>query len=397
MIAAGPPPSMQQQIQSAPSAPVKKDRGLLDWLSVATSVGGGALGGALGPVGVIGGSAAGGALGELLEQLIAKDEIDVGDIGREAAFGGIGGGVGLGVGKVLGGIGGKLARGTRKAIINPKVAPSPFAAAKEARIASTVSKYAKGSASKIRGKSPEIVRGLGKDIQQSFKGYNPKVKPKLAKSTLTNYLDDVATYDASDAVFKKAALTQISKVGKLKRASDVYSYKSKLSGQLSNVFNKLDKGTTLTQREEALHATWRSLDDILTNTAPNIKNLTSAQSAFYQAAPGLQQSAGRNFNVPFSNIPIPGSGQLLQSAGSGMAGLLERGGSSQTLQQILGQTGTRAFAPQPSQPSLFSRLKAWFARKWVKLCVFYRVFGVFKVLCYNSPRRTKSAFCTFRQ
>ena len=92
-------------------------------------------------------------------------------------------------------------------------------------------------------------------------------------------------------------------------------------------------------------ATWRSLDEILTSSAPHIKELTLAQSAFYQAAPGLAQSARKGINIPFTNIPIPGGTRAVQ----GTADLAARGVSQAgrlpfgTLtSQTAGQTGVRA-------------------------------------------------------
>jgi len=89
---------------------------LTDLLPTAGAIGGGILGAPFGGIpGIIAGSAIGGGLGKGAEQLFEGDDLNIGDIGKEAALSGALGGIGGGVGRLLGGgalkAGGAAARG----------------------------------------------------------------------------------------------------------------------------------------------------------------------------------------------------------------------------------------------------------------------------------------------
>lgn len=60
----------------------------------------GAIGGSFTPLGPIAGGAAGAGLGTLAKQLIQEQPVDVGEIGKETALGGVGGVIGKGIGAV---------------------------------------------------------------------------------------------------------------------------------------------------------------------------------------------------------------------------------------------------------------------------------------------------------
>ena len=62
----------------------------------------GAIGGSFTPFGPIAGGAGGAALGTLAKQLIQQKQPDVGEIGKEAALGGVGGVIGKGIGSIAG-------------------------------------------------------------------------------------------------------------------------------------------------------------------------------------------------------------------------------------------------------------------------------------------------------
>lgn len=80
--------------------------------SIAGGTLGGALGTLLGPVGTIAGGAIGSGLGEAAEEFLRGGQVDIGNVGRESAFGAAGGVAG----KLLGSAGKLLFRGGAKAV-----------------------------------------------------------------------------------------------------------------------------------------------------------------------------------------------------------------------------------------------------------------------------------------
>jgi len=109
------PQATPQQSQQ-PAQPAQPKNSWADWLPTVGGIVGGIAGAAvpvLGETGVgeIGGSAAGSGLGETAKELIEGKPLNAGDIAGQTALGGVSAGVGVGAGKVLGGVLGKLGEG----------------------------------------------------------------------------------------------------------------------------------------------------------------------------------------------------------------------------------------------------------------------------------------------
>lgn len=357
MIAKGPPSSVQQS-QPVPQEPIKKDRGLLDWLSVATSVGGGALGSALGPVGTIGGSAAGGALGELLEQLIAKDEVNVGDIGKEAAFSGIGGGVGLGVGKILGGVSGALGReGTRQTLQKgTKLGVDKI----DDLVNNKAGLKFSGSAFN-KAKQAVAQRGsLGTQRETILSGVKEGVSKTAFKKNIQSLIKNHELYDPTDKQFIRNVNVLLKKIDKLPgntvSPQQVSTYGQSLNKLTSKAWGAYQKGdiSSLTARQKAALGIQQTVNDYLPETLPSgaretVAGITKSMGQTYPFETAYTEAAKKGVRIPVLNVgmgplsrPIQATGDALTRAGSGL-------GSSQAIQQLLGQVGTRSFSPQSSE------------------------------------------------
>ena len=322
-----------------PATTQPQGRGLLDLLSVGTSIGGGVLGSALGPLGTVGGAAAGGGLGELLEQYLSKQKVNLPEAGTEALWGGAGAGVGLGVGRLLGGVGkvgGELTKGTIRGGVK---AGSGYAQTvdEQARLASQYG--LKGSAVAKAGKAAQartVVRGeLGEMLSKS---------KALNYSTTKNYLRT-----------KMLNSVQGSDTKEYKRAVDFY-LKQLSSSKPSKLLELRDRLYPLTQsksaipsaRSAAVKEMYDGLNDLLRKVPDErVGGLLTNQKLLHTAEEVYSKQAGKSpgsfFGITIPGRPVQAAEDFLGRVATGAGG---GGRLSQILSQAGGQAGARTFRPR---------------------------------------------------
>lgn len=335
------------------SQPKKKDRGLLDLLSTATSIGGGVLGSAVAPgVGTVGGAAAGGALGEWLEQLISKDETDLGDIGSEALWGGGGALVGMGVGKLLGG----GAKGVSKELARGKLAknlPKDTATGKVDELVDYASQ--KGMP---RGSSVAKSRGyeeLATELRSARGTEMLGITQKIPRDQFVKQVKDAALKSGWIDESEAKGLDKI--LGRLDKGKDIQPDK------LLNWIEDLSDAANLASRQanpsvsaRASKALRDAGGQVLEGYLPKGSQAQALTKELGQALSlsegyGSAARAGVNLPTPFGGSVNVGPLARPVEAGADLLGRLGVGGvGSPVAQQAIGQAGARAFRPEEYDP-----------------------------------------------
>ncbi|MCA1565819.1 MAG: hypothetical protein LC803_09315 [Acidobacteria bacterium] len=373
---------------------------------VGGGIGGGAAGGALagtavlpgvgtaigGLLGAILGGAGGSVLGKVSENAL-EGEKDIGkDVLGEAALGGATA-LPIGAGIKLARAGGALAKGNREvagqltreagAQTIPRMAPGAQGrAAAEAgvavpstsretaagidlqrRVAGTskvADSYSRevglvdalnrnnltGSASKMYKNIDTRLGDLSKQIDERLTTIPGAATPrtdfiKSARERVTDLVPADTTYTREiDRTLQRIGKSGTGDVG----AGELFRFKQELGNRLSPAFKKLDRGAPLTAKEEVDMALWRSLDDDITNLAPEVKQLTRDQSSLITARPGLQKASERTAKIPILGNESQRIEQVKQTAQNKLGRTLS--GSTGTSGTPGGQTLTRATVRQ---------------------------------------------------
>lgn len=266
----------------------------------------------------------------------SQDNAGIGSVVSGVVGGGIGGASGYGLLRGMGKLAGparstgkavsKAAGGLEKSTINPKVQPSPFAAKEEQDIVRGVVNILgkKNTAEAYREAMPSAFNKLNKQINKKLGAATVSTADvvDLINTRLEDSLDFVAGNTVQEAQKTKLMDGLIRGANNSEDALNitdtvVYEFKKDLGKRLGKVFDKVERGTPLNDKEAVTLAFWEVLDDVLTSINPAIKELTRKQSVLYKASPGLQASAkvgGKQLQVLGTNIPVPsGLGQTLKS------------------------------------------------------------------------------------
>lgn len=129
-----------------------------------------------------------------------------------------------------------------------------------------------------------------------------------------------------------------------------------INQDFKNIATKANLGTPLTPREQVVNIAWKSIDDAVKSTAPEVKELLLDQSNLFKAAPEL---AAARFNPPTlraAGFSVPGVvTQGMRDTGSG---IMNQSGrllnalpeiTPSTAGAIAGQT-PKLLSPQPQTP-----------------------------------------------
>lgn len=332
--------AMRTAKSPAPQASRQGGRGgfLTSLISEGGAVGGAALGTALLPgIGTLLGAGLGAFGGRLAENQVRDDRWGVGDATKEGALSGIFAGVGpafkavKGAGAVARAGGGledalmaaksgfsskpgaagasRLANASqslKSGVINPKTKAGVFGAGEDADIVRVVDKYVKGTnATQKYGNLESAFTGLSDDIQKTLRPIKKSTSSVDFTKRITQSLADDINYIPGDAAYERELGRVLNKVasfgkdGKLSPTS-LFEAKQYLGSQLKGAFGK--NGADLSVPQQVRMAVWERLDDTITDLAPKVKELTTAQSTLIKSAPGLQKNASKAFGAPILGI-----------------------------------------------------------------------------------------------
>lgn len=324
---------------------------VVDWLPTIGSVAGGIAGTPAdvvsGPGGTIAGAAGGAMIGESLKQGLQgnkfspKDVVVQGAIGGTSEFGGplIAKGIGkvaAPIGKMLSGIGEKIAGKVNPNVFNSVVSATPNYATKLKDLSKTASDYGLMAGTAIQGveKLPQVMKGISEKITKALSGVTVPVPVQKVVSNFESIIKNNSNYgEGVDGAYTKAKDFAIKRIesalgggssGILDAAgkpiasnsttlvSNIYKLKAEVGQELSNAFKKLERGGVLSPQEETDMGMWNSLKNTIDEVAPVVKPLNDAQNHLYDIAQGLVKEA----NKAKKGSPLVDMGDMFQALGA---------------------------------------------------------------------------------
>lgn len=338
--------------------PEKKGRGLLDLLSVATSIGGGALGSAIAPgIGTVAGSAIGGGLGQFLEQKIAGEKTDLGDIVNEGLWSGAGGLAGLGIGKLLGGAGKGLASEVTRGTL-AKNLPKGTAIGKIDELAGiAASKGAPTGSYVAKARGFQNIANEAKTARTALAGTVTDTIPRnqLIK-TLKAAAMDTGLLDTKEATKLNFHLNKLPK-GESVGTKDILAWLEGLAKPAGPTYKATPNATAIARAARALKD---SGNEVLNKYLPEgeMKSLTTKIGQSIPLTEAYTNAAREGSKIPFlgTSIPLGPLGRPVQAGIDYSTRAASSAGNSQLLQQLLGQTGARAAMPKGGDVSVDSSI-----------------------------------------
>lgn len=303
-------------------------------------------------------------------------------VGDTALGGGIGGGLQMG-GKALKLLAKgqnaaadttkKAGAGINNAILNPQAPADVFYSTNIDELESVATQLGlnKGSAKARLDKLPTIFKDIDGQIKPQLEKVTAPIDDNIVSQNFDTQLSKNSTFAADDPALIKArdqvwqrffnlgktggesAPTIFDAKGNLiqrpvtpKTAIQIYQLKSELRGELTQAFNKIEKGNmNLTPVEEAKMAMYQGLKTTIDTVAPDVRKLNDIEHYMFDMSTGLVKKA-KQPGVPLGAVNIPIPAQPLQGAVSKVGTALENvGGAKLPMPQmpgtIAGQTATR--------------------------------------------------------
>lgn len=252
----------------------------------------------------------------------------------------------------------KLGNAGARSVVNPKIPPSATAPAEIQGVIDTLRGLGfKGSSANQYSQLQPAIAKLGNQIEGKFATSNPVISIPEINAALTksaNETGELVLTNSADKRAFNAELTNLNeKLGQTPTAKDIYEYKKALNSRMPNTFAALEKGATLTPKQAAQYAIWKSLDEVIGTNVPEVNSLIKTQGVLYKSAPGLAKASERSIKIPLLGASFPGGANL----SSGITDLLGRGATrsgnnvaqgstilGKTLANTAAQTGIRSVA-----------------------------------------------------
>ena len=222
---------------------------------------------------------------------------------------------------------GKSLRGSVRQI---DVGPSLYGPQREARISQTLDTLGiKGPPTQQYAQLQPKLAQLGDAIQKELEAH-PKDIPitTIQQDFMANLQDQLQTKNLTAAAAKKEVSGYLSDLYGGKISGDIstpelFKLKQKINQQYKSVQKKIDNGTSLNDREKVIYVARQTLDDIIANEHPNVKQMTLMQSDLYDAVDPLYRQRkdkpnirgfGNSMNLPeqITRGPIDALGRVLQ-------------------------------------------------------------------------------------
>jgi len=284
----------------------------------------------------------------------SRDTITLESLAGDIALGGVTAGV-LGKGsellsKAIGKTGGaveKAGEAIRGSTRRITVKPSIYGAQKEEAINKTLNELGiTGTAQQQYERLLPKMQDLGTQIDSILATQAKNVPVTTVKQDfLKNLQNAILSKDLTqkqakqevDGFLKSLYESMGNELGDTANTRDLFSLKQKVNELYQGVANKLENNTPLNPREKVISVARQTLDDVIAQAHPDVKNLTKQQSNLYAAAESLSRS---RFNPP-----------TLRIAGSSIpSDVTQRGADvvGRALQAVGGKTGNIAAIQAPS-------------------------------------------------
>jgi hypothetical protein len=332
------------------------------------------VGGALGAVGgsfvapiagTAAGGAAGSALGEALRQRITGEKTDLGNIGKEAAFGAVPGvfkGAKAGVQAVKGAKATKEASAAERAaqqitstqprpVMGVPITEAPAAATSspERSLLSKLSTSRTRAASGIKTdpgvggieradeaaatfqrlgitgrpekqlrKANEVMASHGKQVDEILAKNPIQLDGTAVRTQVEKAVSDPLKYaelDLSTPGSQKALSAHLNKFAEAKTAKEVNDYVKILNKVATRAKSKLDRGGTLTDKESAALAAKKAGDEVLSQY-PEIAPLKRDMATLFERNADITKASEKTVGIPLLGVKSKGLAQTIAGAQS---------------------------------------------------------------------------------
>lgn len=326
--------------------------------------------------------AASGALSSL-----SQDETSLEDVIKSGLFGGTTAGVLNKLLNVKSGtskLGENLeAAGTtaRRKVLNPQTSTAPYAASEEKAALALQEKLGlKGSARSQMGQIDKLYNTWNDEISSIIdSGSNRADNKGVVGGKIRSFVEQEGkNFIPGDASYEKILNRELTKfdrsvAGDAVTARDIFNFKKQIASNYKNAFKKAsgESASSLTAPESVALDIWQSLDNLLVELEPGVKDLTLKQSQLYDIAPGIIKKAKETAQIPLiggrvgtgplqavedaAGRGLQGAGRALQGTAAGipqtpeiLRQILLRGGAAGAGGNMPGQTDS---VPTPAQVS----------------------------------------------
>lgn len=290
-----------------------------------------------------------GALSGLLGSL-SQDNVTLEDLVKGAGTGALTAGV---LNKLLGGRAAKVAdeaTGTgnrleqmgataRRKVLNPQTSNAPYAASEEKAALALQEKLGlKGSGRQQLEQVDKLYNQWNDGIKSIIDAGSNRAESKVGlASKIRNFVNQEGqNFIPGDQTYETLLNRELTKfersvTGDAATAKDIFAFKNRLASNYKNAFKKAsgDSASALTAPESVALDVWKSLDNLLVELEPGVKDLTVKQSQLYDISPGLVKKAKETAQIPITGGRIgtgplqaleDSTGRTLQSAGRAIGG-----------------------------------------------------------------------------
>jgi len=199
-----------------------------------------------------------------------------------------------------------------------------YGAGKEAAVANTLDKRGLfGSAQAKYEKLQPVMEKIGGEIADQLDAKPVPIEKSMVdlafkeKVASTLRTSDLSTPQAQKMMNKY--LSDLSDVPVDEMTSrDLFGLKRVVNGDTTQIYEKLSRGTPLTPKEQVILAFRNTLDDVIGQTNPEVKQLTIEQSHLYDAADSLNRSRKTVPTMRIAGTTVPAS---VMQTGQDVAGV----------------------------------------------------------------------------
>lgn len=208
--------------------------------------------------------------------------------------------------------GGKLAEDVRKIDVGPSV----YGVSKETSINKTLDDLGiKGSAQQQYAQLEPTMSRISDKIDTKLSKESTQIPlDKITTDFNTNLSDQLRTKNLSATSAKKEIAGYIQdlygkKLGSTIDSYELFNLKKKINHDYQGVARKKASNAPLTDREKVISAARQTVDDVLAEYHPEVKELTKQQSVLYDAVESLYKArseSGPGVSILGNRVSVPG-------------------------------------------------------------------------------------------
>jgi hypothetical protein len=229
---------------------------------------------------------------------------------------------------LLGKVGNELRTQVRQIDVGPQIGGPQ----REAQINNTLNRLGiKGSPQEQYASLQPVMTKIENEVHAYLDKNAVKVNLDDVKNDLKKNLNnelagfEITSKDAKKAINGYLSALYEDKITPFTDTNELFRLKQKVNKHYKPVSEKLEKGTPLTNREAVIAVARKTIDDIITEKHPEIKQQTLDQSVLYDAKDSLwkQRKNLMKVRIPLLNNYLPGPSRAVRSGADKLGEILQ--------------------------------------------------------------------------